>query len=196
MNYQDFAIFNPKVEEVATDILCIEFWKPEFCKMIVQAADEINQYESNPNDPVPGQELRVNKISEDLYISYCKHWKQVIQPILEEFYMLPTEQWFLGWKVPFIIKYEMDKQRSLRPHMDGSLITGQIKLNDDYTGGELVFPRQNYKNTNVPVGSIVVWPSSIQHLHYSDTLLSGTKYSWVSWTKNDVRESGINYSEV
>jgi hypothetical protein len=70
MNYQDFAVFNPKVEEVATDILCIEFWKPEFCKMIIQAADEINQYESNPNDPVPGQELRVNKISEDLYISY------------------------------------------------------------------------------------------------------------------------------
>ena len=196
MNYQDFAVFNPKVEEVATDILCIEFWKPEFCKMIVQAADEINQYESNPNDPVPGQELRVNKISDDLYISYCKHWKQVIQPILENFYMLPTEQWFLGWKVPFIIKYEMDKQRYLRPHMDGSLISGQIKLNDDYTGGELVFPRQNYKNTNVPVGSIVVWPSSIQHLHYSDTLLSGTKYSWVSWTKNDVRESGINYTEV
>jgi hypothetical protein len=196
MNYQDFAVFNPKVKEVATDILCIEFWKPEFCKMIVQAADEINQYESNPNDPVPGQELRVNKISDDLYISYCKHWKQVIQPILEEFYMLPTEQWFLGWKVPFIIKYEMNKQRSLRPHMDGSLITATVRLNDDYTGGELVFPRQNYKNTNVPVGSILVWPSSIQHLHYSDTLQSGTKYSWVSWTKNDVHEPGINYTEV
>jgi hypothetical protein len=196
MNYQDFAVFNPKVEEVASDILCIEFWKPEFCKMIIQAADEINQYESNPNDPVPGQELRVNKISEDLYVSYCKHWKQIIQPILEEFYMLPTEQWFLGWKVPFIIKYEMNKQRSLRPHMDGSLISGTVRLNDDYTGGELIFPRQNYKNTKVPVGSILVWPSSIQHIHYSDTLQSGTKYSWVSWTKNDVREPGINYTEV
>jgi len=196
MNYQDFVVFNPAWVEVAPDILCIEFWKPEFCKMIVQAADEINQYESNPNDPVPGQELRVNKISEDLYISYCKHWKQIIQPILENFYMLPTEQWFLGWKVPFIIKYEMNKQRSLRPHMDGSLISGTVRLNDDYTGGELVFPRQNYKNTNVPVGSIMVWPSSIQHIHYSDTLQSGTKYSWVSWTKNDLRESGINYTEV
>jgi hypothetical protein len=196
MNYQDFVVFNPKVEEVAQDILCIEFWKPEFCKMIVQAADEINQYQSNPNDPVPGQELRVNKISDDLYFSYCKHWKQVIQPILEEFYMLPTEQWFIGWKVPFIIKYEMDKQKSLRPHMDDSLVTGTVRLNDDYTGGELVFPRQNYKNTNVPVGSILIWPSSIQHIHYSDTLLSGTKYSWVSWTKNDLRDSGINYTEV
>ena len=196
MNYQDFVIFNPKVEEVANDILCIEFWKPEFCKFVVQAADGIDRYESRPGDPVPGQELRVDKISQDLYISYCKHWKQIIQPILNNFYMLPAEQWFSGWKVPFIIKYEMTKQRSLRPHMDGSMVSGTIKLSDQYTGGDLVFPRQKYRNTEVPVGSILIWPSSIQHLHYSDTLLSGTKYSWVSWTKNDRKDSGINYDEV
>jgi hypothetical protein len=196
MSYQEYMIFNPKVEEVATDILCVEFWKPQFCEMIIEAADSINAYQSNPTDPVPGQELRIDKISNDFYISYCKHWKTVIQPILEQYYMLPSEQWFIGWKVPFIIKYEMDKQRDLRPHMDGSLITGTVRLNDSYSGGELVFPRQKYKNNAVPIGSMLIWPSSIQHLHYSDTLQSGTKYSLVSWTKNDKRESGINYEEV
>ena len=196
MNYQDFVVFNPRVKEVATDILCIEFWKPEFCKIITQTADQLDRYQSSPNDPVPGQELRVNEISNDLYISYCKHWKQIIQPILNDYFMLPAEQWFTGWKVPFIIKYEMNKQRSLRPHMDGSMVTGTIRLSDEYTGGDLVFPRQKYKNTDVPVGSMLVWPSSIQHLHYSDTLLSGTKYSWISWTKNDRKDSGINYDEV
>ena len=183
MNYQDFVVFNPRVKEVATDILCIEFWKPEFCKIITQTADQLDRYQSSPNDPVPGQELRVNEISNDLYISYCKHWKQIIQPILNDYFMLPAEQWFTGWKVPFIIKYEMDKQRSLRPHMDGSMVTGTIRLSNEYTGGDLVF-------------SMLVWPSSIQHLHYSDTLLSGTKYSWISWTKNDRKESGINYDEI
>lgn len=194
--YTDYAVFNPKVEEVANDILLIEFWKPEFCDAIIEAADKINQYESRPNDPVPGQELRVDAISRDLYISFCKHWKQVIQPILNEFYMLPAEQWFSGWKVPFIIKYEMNKQRYLRPHLDGSMVTGTVRLNDRYTGGELVFPRQKYKNTHVPVGSMLIWPSSIQHIHYSDELKSGTKYSLVAWTKNDRRESGINFDEV
>lgn len=196
MNYQDFVVFNPKVKEVANDILCVEFWKPEFCKIIVDSADRINQYESKSGDPVPGQELRVDKISDELYISFCKHWKYIVQPILADFFMLPTEQWFLGWKVPFIIKYEMHKQRYLRPHLDGSLITGTVRLNNDYTGGELVFPRQKYKNTDVPVGSMLLWPSSIQHIHYSDQLLSGTKYSWVAWTKNNVTDSGINYGEV
>jgi hypothetical protein len=194
--YTDYVVFNPKVEEVATDILCIEYWKPEFCKLITDTADQINQYESRPEDPVPGQELRIDKISRDLYISFCKHWKQVIQPILSEFYMLPTEQWFMGWRIPFIIKYEMNKQRYLRPHMDGSLVTGTVRLNDEYTGGDLVFPRQKYRNTKVPVGSMLVWPSSIQHIHYSDELKSGTKYSLVAWTKNHKQESGINFDEV
>ena len=194
--YQDFVVFNPKVKEVATDILCVEFWKPEFCKALINAADSINTYQSRPTDPVPGQEIRINQISDDLYISFCKHWKTIIQPILDKYYMLPAEQWFMGWKVPFIIKYEMHKQRYLRPHMDGSLVTGTVRMNDEYSGGELVFPRQNYKNTDVPVGSMLIWPSSIQHIHYSDELKSGTKYSLVAWTKNDPSESGINYSEV
>lgn len=196
MSYENFVVFNPQVKEVATDILCIEFWKPEFCKLIIDAADSINSYESRPEDPVPGQELRIDKISQDFYISFCKHWKQIIQPILNEYYMLPAEQWFIGWKVPFIIKYEMHKQRYLRPHMDGSLLTGTVRLNDDYAGADLVFPRQKYRNTHVPVGSMLVWPSSIQHIHYSDQLNGGTKYSLVAWTKNDVKDQGINYNEI
>ena len=196
MNYQNFVVFNPKVEEVATDILCVEFWKPEFCQLIIEEAGRINKYESRPNDPVPGQELRIDIISRDFYISFCKHWKQVLQPILDKFFMLPAEQYFMGWKIPFIIKYEMHRQKYLRPHMDGSLITGTVRLSDQYTGGELTFPRQKYKNTNVPVGSMLLWPSSIQHIHYSDQLTSGTKYSLVAWTKNDAKDSGINYNEV
>lgn len=194
--YQQFIQTNPQVKEVANDILCVEFWKPEFCKMVIDAADSINRYESRPQDPVPGQELRIDSISNDLYISFCKHWKQIIQPILNDYYMLPAEEWFLGWKVPFIIKYEMHKQRYLRPHMDGSMVTGTIRLNDNYTGADLVFPRQKYRNTQVPVGSMLIWPSSIQHIHYSDQLTGGTKYSLVAWTKNDVKDSGINYHEI
>jgi len=196
MNYQDFVVFNPKVEQVATDILCVEFWKPEFCKIIIEAADKINQYESRPNDPVPGQELRIDTISKEFYISFCKHWKQIIQPILDKFFMLPAEQWFMGWRTPFIIKYEMDKQKYLRPHMDDSLITGTVRLNNEYTGGELVFPRQNYSNKDVPVGSILIWPSSIQHIHYSSNLTSGIKYSLIGWTKNYPTDSGINYNDI
>lgn len=196
MTYQNYMISKPKVKEVATDILCIEFWKPEFCRLIIEAADAIDQYESRPGDPVPGQELRIDKISPDFYNSFCRHWKQSLQPILDDYYMLPTEQWFTGWKVPFIIKYEMSKQRSLRPHMDDSMVTGTVRLSNQYSGGDLVFPRQNYRNTDVPVGSILIWPSSLQHIHYSDNLTQGVKYSLVAWTKTSIRDAGINYGDV
>ena len=194
--YQQFIHTKPEVKEVATDILAVEFWKPEFCEYVIEAAENIGGFESHPSDPVPGSELRINKISEELYTSYCRHWKYILQPILEDYYQLPSEQWFFGWKVPFIIKYKMNGQRNLRKHFDGSLITGSVKLNDKYRGAELVFPRQKFSNKNVPIGWILLWPSSIQHLHFCDDLTEGTKYSLTCWTKQDIKEQGINYKDV
>jgi hypothetical protein len=196
--YSDYIITNPKIEEVATDVLCVEFWKPEFCEVIIEAADSLNKYESSPNDPVPGAELRISEISPEFFVSFCKHWKMIVQPILEEYYTLPTKDWFVGWKIPFIIKYTMSGQRSLRPHMDASLISGSIKLNDNYEGGELVFPRQKFTNKKIPVGSIILWPSSIQHVHYSSELISGIKYSLTAWTMQTVNDApkGILYNSI
>lgn len=194
--YQQFIYEKPEIKEVATDILAVQFWKEEFCEAVLEAAEKIGKFESNPRDPVPGAEMRINVISEELYVSYCKHWKYIIQPILENYYQLPTEQWFFGWKIPFIIKYTMDGQRNLRKHFDGSLITGSVKLNNKYDGAELVFPRQKFSNKGIPVGWILLWPSSIQHVHFCDDLKRGTKYSLTCWTKQDIREEGINYKDV
>lgn len=194
--YQQFIYENPEIKEVATDILAIQFWKEEFCEAVIDAAERIGKFESNPRDPVPGAEMRINLISEELYVSYCKHWKYILQPILENYYQLPTEQWFFGWKIPFIIKYTMEGQKNLRKHFDGSLITGSVKLNNKYEGAELVFPRQKFNNKEIPVGWILLWPSSIQHVHFCDDLKRGTKYSLTCWTKQDIREEGINYKDV
>lgn len=194
--YQQYIFEKPEIKEVATDILAVQFWKEEFCEAVVEAAEKIGKFESNPRDPVPGAEMRINVISEELYVSYCKHWKYIIQPILENYYQLPTEQWFFGWKIPFIIKYTMEGQRNLRKHFDGSLITGSVKLNNKYDGAELVFPRQKFSNKEIPMGWMLLWPSSIQHVHFCDNLKRGTKYSLTCWTKQDIREEGINYKDV
>jgi len=196
MRYREFIYEKPEVRIVGHDILAVQFWKPEFCELVIQAAENIGEFQSSPNDPVPGAELRINKISEELYISYCKHWKYIIQPILEDFYQLPTEQWFSGWKVPFIIKYTMNGQRSLRKHFDASLISGSIKLNTKYDGAELIFPRQKFSNKEIPIGWMILWPSSIQHIHFCNELKQGTKYSLTCWTKQEAKEQGINYRDV
>ena len=93
-----------------------------------------------------------------------------------------------GMRDAFIIKYEMDKQRSLRLHTDASLVTGSVKLNDDYTGGLLEFPRQKFSNKDIPVGKCLLFPGQVTHGHTSTELLSGIKYSLTIWSsryKND-----------
>ena len=67
---------------------------------------------------------------------------------------------YVGIEGCFIIKYEMDKQRELRVHNDASLVTGSVKLNDDYTGGLLEFPRQKFNNKDIPVGKCLLFVSS------------------------------------
>lgn len=194
--YLDACVENPRTVDLGNDMYAIEFWKPEFCKELINIAENIGGFSSVPGDPVYGQELRITQISDLFYKNYCEHWKRVVSPFLEEKIGMPSEQWFLGWKVPFIIKYTMDGQRSLRPHADDSLYTGTIKLNDEYTGGELIYPRQKFSNKDVPVGTMILAPSMITHVHYSSELQSGVKYSFVSWTKLNKKDNGINFTEV
>lgn len=194
--YLDACVENPRTVDLGNDMYAMEFWKPEFCKELINIAESIGGFSSVPGDPVYGQELRITQISDLFYKNYCEHWKRVVSPFLEEKIGMPSEQWFLGWKVPFIIKYTMDGQRGLRPHADDSLYTGTIKLNDEYTGGELIYPRQKFSNKDVPVGTMILAPSMITHVHYSSELQSGVKYSFVSWTKLNKKDNGINYQEV
>ena len=71
------------------------------------------------------------------------------------------------------------------------MVTGSVKLNDDYEGATLIFPRQDVTNKDIPIGKMIVFPSQVTHGHYVDELQSGTKYSATFWTsryKNDLLE--------
>lgn len=54
-------------------------------------------------------------------------------------------------------------------------------LNDNYTGGELIFPRFNL-TIKPEVGDLVVFPSTFIYEHSSEPILDGTKYSIVVMT--------------
>lgn len=52
--------------------------------------------------------------------------------------------------------------------------------NDDFDGGELVFPRQGITIKPEP-GMMAIFPSGFTHPHESTEITRGTKYSIVSW---------------
>ena len=83
----------------------------------------------------------------------------------------------------FIIKYAMDMQRDLPLHNDASLVTGSVKLNDDYLGGMLVFPRQEFHNHDIPIGKCLLFPGQVTHGHLSAPICEGTKYSLTIWSQ-------------
>ena len=88
----------------------------------------------------------------------------------------------IGLRDAFTMKYTPDTQNMLALHTDASLVTGNVKLNEDYEGGELLFPRQNFSNINVPKGRCLLWPSEVTHGHAVNEIYNGTKYSLTMWT--------------
>lgn len=101
-------------------------------------------------------------------LSYIKHF-EITEPLYHEQYQL--------------LKYAVGQKYS--SHYDGSSSNGRFisvvgYLNDVYEGGSLFF-----KNQNVTIkpqkGDIVLFPSNYAFVHESLPVVSGTKYSIVTW---------------
>jgi Rps23 Pro-64 3,4-dihydroxylase Tpa1-like proline 4-hydroxylase len=82
-----------------------------------------------------------------------------------------------------LLKYASGQKYS--SHYDGSSFNGRFisvvcYLNDGYEGGSLFF-----KNQNVTIkpqkGDVVLFPSNYAFVHESLPVVSGTKYSLVTW---------------
>ena len=76
-----------------------------------------------------------------------------------------------------------DALGSMRLYDDpGSYFSCSVKLKEPNGGGELVFPRQNYSDRLVPVGSLLVWPSQITHPYMMTKIKYGEGISLRMWT--------------
>ena len=53
-----------------------------------------------------------------------------------------------GLRDVFVIRYALGEQESLRIHHDVAQVSASVKLDDDYDGAELRFPRQGVDNAD------------------------------------------------
>ena len=165
-----------KYDILSDDIIVIDFMSEDMCQNMISLAED-KTFNFMEGDKVPSQDLRLKEIG--LWEQLKEHWNSIVYEIVYD-YWNPCHMY--GLRDAFIIKYEMDKQRSLRLHNDASLVTGSIKLNDDYEGGILEFPRQGVSNKDVPVGKCILFPGQVTHGHTSTELQSGIKYSLTIWS--------------
>lgn len=171
-----------------SDILEIDFMTPENCQKLIDLAERHGKWESMYGDKFPGQEIRVREFSMDFWNELEEHFKTTINPIIEK-YWWPLLMY--GLRDAFIIKYDQKTQSNLKCHHDASLVSGMVKLNDGYTGGETYFYRQNLSNINTSVGKMILWPGQVTHGHEGKTVHTGTKYNLVIWTSR--HRSDLNY---
>ncbi len=164
-------------EVIDDDMIMMDFMTPEKCQEMIQLAEDQN-FHSHYADNVPSQDLRLKEIG--LWNELEKHWNKTVYDVVYK-YWEPCHMY--GLRDAFIIKYTMDGQKSLRLHNDASMVTGSVKLNDDYTGGVLKFPRQGITNEDIPIGKLILFPGQCTHGHTSTELLSGTKYSLTIWSQ-------------
>ena len=176
-NYYGFNyIPTRKYDILSDDMILIDFMSKDMCENMISLAEK-KTFRIMEGDKVPSQDLRLKEF--DQWEKLKEHWNKIVYEIVWD-YWHPCHMW--GLRDAFIIKYEMDKQRELRVHNDASLVTGSVKLNDDYEGGILEFPRQGITNKDIPVGKCLLFPGQVTHGHLSTKLESGIKYSLTIWS--------------
>jgi len=163
---------------VGPELLVLPCWTPSFCPTVIRAAEAIGAFEAQPDDPVPGHEVSLAVISPRLFEMVQDDFGRRLWPQIRTVWPYVD---YHGLRNAFVIRYARGEQESLRIHHDIAQVSGSIKLNDDYTGAELAFPRQAYDNRSVAVGEMLVWPSLVTHPHETAPLTDGVKYGLTVW---------------
>ena len=163
--------------EVAGEILRLPFWTPGFCALVIRAAEAIG-FEPDPDDPVPGHEVSLATISPALFAAVERDVGMRVWPQLQTAWPLIE---YRGLRDAFVIRYRAGEQQALRLHQDIAQVSATGRLNDDYAGAALTFPRQGYDNGDLAVGDLIAWPSLVTHPHEAAPLESGVKYGLTIW---------------
>ena len=177
---QVHTLFLPKYDRIQyldKDMLVIDFMNASQCERLIEIADSHGNWAPLPEDKFPAYEIRMKELG--LFNELERHWQDNIYDTIHK-YWHPIEMY--GIRDAFVMRYSVDTQRSLPLHHDASLVTGSVKLNDDYVGAELEFPRQGVSNADIPVGSCILFPGQVTHGHRCNELISGVKYSLTMWS--------------
>jgi len=164
-------------EVIGNEMLLIQCFSEEDCQRWIDISEAHGGWNPHPDDKFPSHDIHLKELG--LWEEWEDHWKRVVAPITDKYWQ-PSMHYHI--RKAFTMKYSMDTQRTLGLHTDAALVTGSMKLNDDYEGATLIFPRQNVTNKDIPPGKMILFPGPLTHGHYVEPLKSGVKYSLTTWT--------------
>lgn len=179
-----FIPHHNKVDILTPDMLVVDFMTQTQCEDLIAIADKHGGWGSLSYDKFPAQEIRMRELG--LWDDLEDAWSRYIVPTVEHYWQ-PLQMY--GLRDGFVMRYAMDTQTNLNLHHDASLVTGSVKLNEDYEGAELVYPRQGISNKDIPVGKMILFPGQVTHGHECLPLRTGVKYSLTIWSCRYVNDN-------
>lgn len=184
MNYADAIDPNFGQYTFANDILITPFWKREFCEYLIeQTRQSRNKFETINDVDETIHYLNFTSFDRSLSEQINDHFIKDVRALLGKEWHLPPHQ-LPRIYTPFVLWYESGKFVRYLKHTDRFLISTNIKLNNNYKGCNIHFPKQKFSTEHVPVGHAVFWPGNLTHPHYVDDLLEGEKFSTCIFTPN------------
>jgi hypothetical protein len=168
------------VDEIAPNVIEFPLFTEKFCNEIVGLAENskwvTDRHKFYPTTDQTMESLGMQEI-------YQKVLEEFVYPIWIWFWDLAGDNWNTLGSENFIAKYDTLNQGSLDLHHDDSVITLNLRLNNDFKGGGTYLPK--YKTTIQPrkIGSVMSHPGSITHLHGGRPVEEGTRYILVTFTR-------------
>ena len=162
LGYVDAVDASQQVDQVGDELFSMSCWTPQFCAALIRAAEAAGGFSAQPGDPVPGHEISLALISPRLFEAVQDDMGMRIWPQLQQHWPLID---YHGINDVFIIKYEKGGQEELRQHHEVAQVSASVK----------------FTNEQLPIGSLLAWPSLVTHPHGSTPIISGVKYSLTIW---------------
>ena len=132
----------------------------------------------NNVENVPTQDIHMKQIG------FREQWNSIIlkyiSPLVSHLYSPFKTN---GLHIAFVVKYEMEKQKELKPHHDSSTYSINITLNSpgkDFQGGGTRFIKQDTTIQTKRVGKHI-HPGRLTHYHEGLPITSGKRYIFVSF---------------
>lgn len=124
------------------------------------------------------EQVEISKRLYDALDSATKHYTEVVYPFAKA--NIKSREYSVH-----LLRYEQGG--FLPAHQDhgvsSRVLSVVMYLNDDYEGGEMLFPNSNV-SIKPEAGSIVFFPSNFLYVHEVSEIKSGTRYSMPHWYHN------------
>ncbi len=174
--------FSGLVSEIGNDIFAVPLFTCSYCDRLTSFVDAVASFTiDSDNDAFAAPEFKVRDLSPLIERSVRHVIVQHIAPIM-------YQKWCVVPSIihdPFIIKYSSSTKNKMERHHDmHSDVTISVNLNNTFEGGGLHFVRQNITTSGLPVGTAVIFPGRVTHMHEALPIHSGRRLVLTIWTEH------------